>query len=300
MKAGGKQNLLSTEVSRARALLAGGGAATLVLGSLREWVLRAPVQGSRRVTASLIHWNEQLCSAIRDALPLGAPVGKLLREIHPMIRREERHWSRLQGVERQFAFQGAIAVVLPWAVAGLTGSISMNYFTVAGVGFQLVGLGLFYLILRRATRRPKDEQAMVFDLLLATWMRVLGGMGLCAALEAALKRMPLSPHQTSWQQWMAAYQSGSLGLIDFDWRPGMSESREVAKVLTALLKSGSPSADALADMIGQLDDDRQAALEERLAAVPTRLSLVFCAFLTPAVFLILMGGLWPLLKDLSI
>ena len=263
MKAGGKQNLLSTEVSRARALLAGGGAATLVLGSLREWVLRAPVRGSKRVTASLVHWNEQLCWAIRDALPLGAPVGSLLREIHPMIRREERHWKRLQGVERQFAFQGAIAVVLPWAVAGLTGSISLNYFTGAGVLFQCVGLGLFYFILRRATRRPKDEQAMVFDLLLGTWMRVLGGMGLCAALEASLRRMPLSAYRSCWEQWMAAYQSGSLGLVDFDWRPGMLESREIAKILMSLLKSGSPAGDALSDSISQLDDDRQAALEEK-------------------------------------
>ena len=300
MKAGGKQSLLSTEVSRARALLAGGGAATLVLSSLREWVLRAPLRGSSRVTASLVHWNEQLCSAIRDALPLGAPVGALLREIHPMIRREERHWTRLQGVERQFAFQGAIAVVLPWAVASLTGSISVNGWTGAGLAFQIIGLALFYFVLRRATRRKNDEQAMVFDLLLATWMRSLGGMGLYAALESGLRTLPVSRYRTCWEQWLKAYQSGSLGLVDFDWQLGMSESREVAKVLSALLKSGSPSGDALADCISQLDDDRQAALEERLAAVPTRLSLVFCAFLTPAVFLILMGGLWPMLKDLSI
>ncbi|MBI3557592.1 MAG: type II secretion system F family protein [Deltaproteobacteria bacterium] len=125
-------------------------------------------------------------------------------------------------------------------------------------------------------------------------------MGLGAALEAALRKLPLSAYQACWQQWLTAYQSGSLGLVDFDWRPGMNESRDVAKVLNALLKSGSPAGEALSDCISQLDDDRQAALEERLAAVPTRLSLVFCAFLTPAVFSILMGGLWPLLKDLSI
>lgn len=299
MTAAGKSYFLSSEVSRCRAVLAGGADSRSVLGVLRQWELRVPMRGSRRVVSNLFHWNGLLCTAIQDALPLGAPIGRLLREIQPMVRKEERQWSRLQGIERQFAFQGAIALVLPWAVAALSGGIELNGFTAAGAGFQALGLGAFYLMLARATRRKQGEAAWVFDLALAAWMRVLAGMSLYAALVASLKALPAAEWQTSWNRWVAAYDSGSPGLENFDWPKTMEHSPMVAGLLLTLLRSGAPAGEALADWVSQADDERQFELEERLSGIPTRLSLIFCGFFAPAVFLVLMGGLWPTLKNLS-
>ena len=296
-----KNILLSAELSRGRALLAGGAPSQKVLDSFRQWMFRAPTRGSRRITESLVHWNESLCSAIRDALPLGTPIGKLLASIQPMIRREERHWVKLQGIERQFAFQGAIAVVLPWAVAALSGGIQFNFFTFAGVIFQLLGLGLFYFIIRRATRREQDECAWIFDFLISIWMRVLAGMTLYSSLKAALDCSAIgSKYSDSWKTWLQAYDGGASEILSFDWPPSMGMSRETGQLILALLKNGAPAGSTLEDSISQLDDERQSILEDRLAAVPTRLSLAFCAFFTPAVFLILMGALWPTLRNISI
>jgi hypothetical protein len=296
----GKAILLSAEISKGRALIAGGGSGRDVLEQLKRWMFGAPARGSRRLNASLLHWSESICLAVRDALPLGTPLGRLLAEIQPMIRREERHWRRLQALERQFGFQGGIAVVLPWAVAGLSGGVQFNFFTFAGAVFQILGLIAFYFVINRATRRQVDESAWVFDLLVAGWMRVLAGMSLHNALRSSLDAVESSSWHAAWKNWVRAYEGGSFEHHAFGWPAQMKVSGDCAQLFIALLKSGSPAAETLADLIAQLDDDRQAELEERLNTVPTKLSLTFCGFFTPAVFLILLGTLWPALKDLSI
>lgn len=295
-----KQILLSAEVSRGRALLAGGASAQDILLALKQWPLRMPVRGPRRPNASLFSWNSSLCDSIGDALPLGAPVGKLLREVQPMIRREEKHWTKQQGIERQFGFQGAIAVVLPWAVASLSGGIEINLITLAGAAFQAVGLALFYIIIKRASRPVAREQAWMFELLVAAWMRAMAGMSLFAALEAALRSSAAGRYREYWRRWLTGVEGGAAELAVFAWPIDMTVSPEAARLIASLLKSGAPAAETLSDYINQLDDDRQAQFEERIGALPTRLSLAFCAFLTPAVFLILLGALWPSIQDLPL
>lgn len=299
MKNSGKELLLSIELSRARALLAGGASAAVIPAMLREWALRAPMRGSRRATASVLRWCEQLRLAITDALPLGAPVGSLLRAVQPMVRREERHFTRLQGIERQFAFQGGIAIVLPWAVAAIGGEVSFNALTVAGAAVQAVGLVLFYTVIRRAMRPPAGEQSWVFELLVATWMRAHAGMGLRPALGAAVRALPRERYSAPWERWLEAFDSGALHSTDYEWGTDMPASSEAARILRVMLQSGTPAAETLADLIAQVDDERQAELEERIGALPTRLSLVFCALLAPAVFLVFMGGLWPVIQEIS-
>ena len=294
---GRKARLLSAEISRARALLAGGAQATVPLGLLREWEVRQPLRGPLRAPPPLLRWCTRLCGVIREALPLGAPLAPLLRDVHPMVRADERHWTRLQGVERQFAFQGALAVVLPWAVGGLTEGVRLNALSAAGAAIQLVGLALFTLLLRRAVRLRRDEAALLFELVTAIWMRVLSGLGLHAALEGAIAELEDPELRCAWLRWLEAY-AGGAELAVFEWPGEWPQSRELAALLAALLKSGAPAAAALSDVIRQIDDDRQAALEESLAALPTRLSLIFCATLAPAVFLILAGGLWPMFDSL--
>lgn len=296
----GKQILLSAEVSRVRALLAAGGSSVDAYQRLRQWIHQVPLRGNRRMNSSLRAWNEDLCAAIQDTLQLGAPVGVLLRQVQPMVRREERHWTKLQGIEKQFGFQGGLAVVIPWSVASLSGGIGMNLFSFGGFFCQILGLGLFYATIRRATRRIQNEQAWVFEVLVSTWMRCLAGQGLRAALEAVMARRERSRYLSHWQNWLAVFDGGANEQSEYGWPERMVVSRETSSLMSALLKTGAPASEVLADAIHQLDDERQTLLEERLASVPTTLSLIFCAFFTPAVFLILIGALWPTLSVLSI
>lgn len=291
-----KANLLSGEISRRRALLAGGGTAQDTLLALRQWHLSIPQRGRLRPSDSIVRWNEVICSVIREVIGLGAPVGKLLREIQPMIRREERHFVKQKGVERQFAFQAAIAVVLPWAVASLSGGVRFNMFTAAGLFFQVAGLLVFAVIVRNASRSTDQENAWLFDFLVSVWMRTLAGMSLHAALVAALEQAPFGSFKEHWSSWLRAYDGGSSQLDSFLWPDQMSQSHIAAGLLVSLLRSGAPAGDSLADYIAQLDDDRQALFEERVGALPVRLSLGFCAFFAPAVFLVLFGALWPSLQ----
>lgn len=299
-KAMGKLTLLSAEISRGRALLAGGASGHEILLALKQWVLRMPMRGPRRPNPSLFRWNDRLCGAIQEALPLGGPVGQLLREVQPMIRREEKHWVKQQAVERQFGFQGAIAMVLPWGVASLSGGIELNIMTASGAVFQALGLGAFYLIIHRASRPVAREQAWLFEYLVAAWMRVRAGLSLFAGLEAALRGSEVSAYRQAWQRWLKAHEGGATELEAFAWPASMEQSPELGRLLHALLKTGAPAAETLADLINQLDDERQAEFEERIGTLPTRLSLAFCALLTPAVFLVLLGSLWPSLQSLPL
>lgn len=291
--------MLSLEISRGRALLAGGASVADILVSLRQWRLKAPNRGTRKIVENLAYWNVCLCQALEECLSLGAPVGRLLREVQPMVRREERSWVKLQVTERQFAFQGAVAFILPWAVAGLTDGISLNTFAAAGLGFQCAGLGFFQYLIRRATRRPENEATWLFEFLVSAWMRVLAGMSLHPALRSALRATSDSMFSLAWRGWLTAYDGGCVSTRDYCWPAEMKASPEIARFVSALLRSGAPAADALADYLSQMDEERQAALEERIGALPPRISLLFCGFLAPAMFLILMGGLWPTLSTLS-
>jgi hypothetical protein len=288
-----KVNLLSSELSRNRALAAGGAQASDILVALRRWAAEAPTRGTRKTPTPIFRWQRNLTDSISDTLALGAPIGPLLREAHPMVRREERQCAKLQALERQFGFQGAIALVLPWAVAALTGGVRATVPTFAGAFCQLLGLVAFYFMIRHALhgKGKKDaERQWLFEFLVSLWMRTLAGMALQQCLGATLDKMPLSEFRTAWSGWLAARASA----CSYVWKS--KDSERLAALIEPLLTNGAPASEVLSHIISQIDDDRQMELEERIAALPTKLSLVFCGLLTPAVFLVLLGALWPILS----
>lgn len=293
-----KNYLLSNEVSRGRALLAGGAATQEVLGLLRQWGVRAPKKGSRRAIESLLGWNDKLVAVLSESLPLGSPVGRILKESQSMIKREERLWLKLQGLERQYALQASIALVLPWAVAAFAGDISLNFYSILGFVFQVIGVLFFLLIVKSATKTPVDELTRVFDLLVSIWMRSLAGVSLHSSIEVSVRNIPHSNFASTWKNWLTSFDSAG-NVEKFDWPSELSASRDIGALLGSLLRSGAPASETLSDFIGQIDDERQAALEDRIGSVPTRLSLAFCAFFAPAVFFILMGALWPTLQEMN-
>ena len=96
-----KKNLLSSEISRSRALLAGGSSTLEILKNHNQWS-KAFVSGS---SYQMKNWSDQICNAIEESLPLGAPIGSLLREIQTQVRKEERNLAKLDGLKKQFGFQ---------------------------------------------------------------------------------------------------------------------------------------------------------------------------------------------------
>jgi hypothetical protein len=242
------------------------------------------------VPEGLNRWNETLCAALRDAHVLGAPAGAILAAAQPMIRQTERHLARLRGVEQQFAFQAAIALVLPWAAAAIAGSITLNPPSLAGAALQAMGIGFFHFLLRRALRPATGDGEWAFGFAISIWMRLLAGMSLHGALSKTIEQFSPHPYAEAWQRWLTAREGGAEAT--FNWPAGMEASVELSALASSLLKSGAASAEVFSDFIRRVDDERQFRLDERLAALPTRLSLAFCLFFVPSVFLVLLGSLW--------
>ncbi|MEW6057513.1 MAG: type II secretion system F family protein [Bdellovibrionota bacterium] len=296
----GKQVLLSSVLSQMRTLLLGGGSTNEVLARLRGWGISVPVRGVLRPSPRCLRWCDQLCVALRTAIPLGAPVAEVLRELYPLVIREERRWMKLKVIERQFGFQGALALVVPWAVAAVVGTVPLNYWGLGGAVFQSIGLAAFCLLVRKATDEKVDESSWLFDFMMNVWMQIEAGVHLHKAVQTSVQADPSSPFARQWMQWMASVETNGSLAKGFVWPERFELSAEVSNVLTHLLQTGAPGSDFLSTSIAQLEDEKQASQEEQLALVPTKISLVFCGFFTPAVFLIFIGALWPELSTLSI
>ncbi len=305
----GTVSLLSAEVSKGRALAAGGASTSEILALLHCWKIRGC--GSSRGSESILLWGERVYQALKGGERMGVPCARVLAQAHPMIVREERQWMRLAGLEKQYGLQGALAMVLPWCVAAMVGGGSgFSSLSAAGAGLQILGLLLFYLIVRKTTRPICDERVWLRDLMADVWLRVLCGQGVYGALEVSLDALEGSlgkksialraTFQLQWRAWFRALQGGAISCGATNgaalFHEKLSRSREAAALLHSLARSGAPAAETLSDWIGQINDECHANMEERLAGVPTALSLVFCFFLTPAVFLIMAGALWPMLQ----
>jgi hypothetical protein len=231
-------------------------------------------------------------------------VSVVLKQAQALVRREERQWARLQGLKRQFAFQGAVALVVPWGAAALAGSVSANPPALAGAGFQALGLVAFQWFTSRTLRESDSEARWLAEFLTGAWLRVSSGSSLGAALAAALDAATPSVGRKLgpaawWRLWLRAVTGApSEQGACFAWPEELGRSRAVSEALASLLRAGAPAGEVLSEWVERLEEDRQEELEERIGALPVKLSLCFCLFFTPAVFLILFGALWPSLSDL--
>lgn len=293
----GKEILLSYEISKTRALLAGGLSASDALKLLKQWAQASKLSTKSRIFKNTYHWYEILCMALQDCIPLGARVGDLLKEIQPIIRQQERYLFQLQSLERQFGFQGAIALVLPWAVVAVSGKINFNIFTFIGILLQLAGLLFFYFKLKVSLKTNVPEETWVFEFFISVLMRLSAGLDLHNALSKSLDVNCASKFRTEWKQWLSAYNSGA-DLIYYKWPSQLKHCIETSQFILPLLRSGAPALQAVTDIVSQLVDLRQTRLTEKLGQLPTQLSLIFCIFFTPAVFLLFLGSIWPTLNFL--
>lgn len=297
-------------LSRTRALLCAGAQVNEILMPIREWAHQAPRSGRSVASPEVLLWSEKLTSIMTDAMSTGASLTGLLSQAQILVRREERLWVKAKSTERQLAFQGAIAIVLPWAVAAITDGLKFSPFLAAGLICQLLGLAVFYLLVRRALRHVRDERYWLSSLVLGLWMRLLAGQNPVEALERALEDCrPATAEKKgierscfrAWERWLVVMKANAFSEIAFQWRDRSDPlplSEEFSQLLARLIRGGAPAAEVLREYIDQLEETRQSAFEERLAVLPVRLALVFCLFLAPAVFLILMGAIWPSISGL--
>lgn len=284
-------------------MLAGASAQTVVNGLTAWRYQNLPQSGKENgFLVNILNYCRSLETAAAEAIHTGASVQSLLKLVSPRVRRLERFAARMDGLEKQFGFQGAIVLVLPWAVAAAQKSFTFNWFYVAALGFQIAGGLLFFLLLSRVQRSTSRENDFLLVFLTKTWMRVECGENLDLALNNALQSGADKRHRDFrlyWIKWRTGIRTGALVSSDFfSWPPWMSESADVGRILLSLLDSGAPAADTLANLVAELEDARHDDFEQRVQEIPTRLSLIFCVSFTPAVFLILIGSLWPNLNTL--
>jgi hypothetical protein len=303
-----KSIFLSTEIARARGLLAGGASIEDLLFLFRRWRTEKPVRGKRKTPQAIALRADTIIEVLQESLAFGAPSEQLLARLQPMIRLEERHWTKLGIIERQYAFQGALAVVVPWAVAALVGELDPNPAMLLGAAFQIMGLGAFTIAVRRAlmpSASDYKEGVWIFELLLATWMRVLSGTSLHEGLLRSLEQSKDGEVAQTWRSWISSYTAKGVTVAvgadsSFRWPRHLESSAEAVRFLEPLLVRGAAASEALGTLLNQMDDERQFNLEERLSGLSVRLSLIFTVSFTPAVFAILVGALWPMIKDLPI
>ena len=284
-----KQNNLSRELSRLRALALAGAPVPSMLSGIETWRRTSEAGSKNQYKVKISNQAEMLEHTLKDAAHSGASVESLLKETLPRVRRLERFAVKMDGLERQFAFQAAIAIVLPWFVVFVQpGAIQFNFLYVIGGFFQCVGALLFYWLLVRSSRSPSIEKDYLFQFLSCVWMGVKCGSSLSAAVMHAFDRLGLKPHEKIYHRyWKLWFEREHNQQAVFEWPLWAAESRSVADILSSLSQSGAPAAEVLSNLLSEIEDDRQDTFEQRLQELPTRLALVFCLSFTPAVFCIL-------------
>ncbi len=334
------ESLLSTEISHCRALAVSGVNVQDVVFRIKRWLVQVTNNRKKNRNESLLFWGKNLCHVIEESLPLGAPIGVLLKEVHPLIRTEEKNWKKLGNIEKQFGFQGAIAVVLPWAVAAIVGGLKFdhpqaNLFFLCGIFLQAFGLFTFYWFIKNIMKRKQSEKAWLFHFMVSIWMRTLSGFSLYTSIETVLNQLSMNYggfasqfvartlpsvafasyksagrssfdkssgtfFSQSWKSWLTIQTAGLLTKQEWTWPKMMPSSASFSIILKSLLENGAPANDVLSNILVQLDEERQNEVEEKLNSLPTKFSLAFCIFFTPAIFLIFIGALWPNLSGFLI
>lgn len=292
--------LLSTQVSKAQSLLLSGSMPFEVEQVFARWGFKTKNLGTQKLPPKLLEWNNTLCEVTRLASDLGFPISPILKEIGPIVKLEEKLWSKLKNYEKQFAAQIALVLVLPWACATMSGPFPWGVFSFCGACLQILGCGLFYFFVRRALNDKNEEDAFLFELLVQLRIRLLSGVTLGNALEETLARIQATVSDTEktknlthcWQQWQQGLAAFSEEL-HVEWLKNFTKSQEIAATLQEFAMKGAPCSEPLAHWIEQILDERQSRLELQIGMLPTVLSVVICLFLAPAFFLILGENLWP-------
>jgi hypothetical protein len=302
-------SLLSTQVSKARSLLLSGSLSYEVQQIFQKWNLKVSTSARGHFPEKLLEWNRTLCEVCKSATDLGFSILPILKEVAPIVRLEEKLWTKLKNYERQFAAQIALVLVLPWACASVSGPFPWGAFSAVGAVLQILGCVFFYFLVRRALVDKNLEESFLFELLLQIHIRLLAGVPLAGAMKIALNQVsghalsghtahsPFSSMNTkdlvqNWQQWCK-------GLWAFDeshkmeWPTSYARSAEIAATLQEFYLKGAPCTEPLANLIQQLLEERQSRLDLKIGMLPTALSMVICLFLAPAFFLILGENLWP-------
>lgn len=294
-----KNNLLSPELSKAKALVYSACSAQMILVLFQNWKMQRTIFGQNVVLKSLHRWNQLLIDVIQESIVLGAPLTEMLQEMHSIVRAEEKLWMKLKLVEQQMAFQGAIVFVLPWFASAFSGKLEWNFWVAIGLFLQALGLLGFYHAFSSLISKKQTETRWVFNLVIAIQSRVLSGQTLFLAFQSALQKMDPDPLllKQAWNDWFEAHRNGSLIHHSYAWKK-FSLSKDFSSLLAVLLRNGAQASQTLKEFALQYADEIHYQIEEKILFLPTKVSLLFCLFFAPAFFFILIGSLWTNLKNL--
>lgn len=289
-----KKISLAFEISKIQALLLSGESTHRVRRDFEAWLL--PYSAVRAVGREklLVDRGLKILDVLKTAERLGASLVPALKELKRFIREEERLLERLVGVERQFALQAAIGVVLPWFVAVASFGLRWNILFGLALASQAVGIFIFYYIIKRVMSDRDLERQFLFNLIMDVWLSCSAGVHLHAALAEALKRPQLyrEPFSDWWQSWLHHIVTDTRHDSQHQWSVEASYSPEVGQLLRRILSSGVGVQTILIDWLDNASDDRLFEVQNRLNQLPTLVSLVFCVCFAPAMFLVLFGSVY--------
>jgi len=291
------------------AALAGAGALLLALAA----ALLLSMEARQRDLAARIRQVTRPSSptARRQAKPL-QPLGRLLQQLGELLRRTALFSEKdLAELERAVAaagfnphravpaFLGAklIAVVLlpllGWGLAEFTGGGQRIWLMPAG-GLVLGILAPGWVV--AALRRPYVAALSgglpdALDLLVVC---AESGLGLDSAVERVAREMEFSNPAIALELSLLAQELRMLpdrgaALMRLGERTGIESFQRLSATLSQTLRYGTPLAQALRVLAGEMRQERMIRLEERAARLPALLVLPLILFILPCLFIVLIG-----------
>lgn len=297
----------------ASALVGGGGGLSHLKSKMQSHLLM-------KQDHVMLEWNHEILAVLEQIQLLGASCATLLRDLAHCVRDDEKRLKKVSTLEKQFAFQGAVVIILPWGAVALTNHFSWNIPTLIGFIFQLMGALLFSAMVRRMRKADHGEVSLLRNLMMAVWIRTRAGLSLAESLRAVIlagqrtsaslqtvpgsiqfkdkfKHQFLDQFNAQWRQWFQSLERASEepALI---WLRNYPESNFLAQALEPLMLQGAPTASFLGYHLQYLEELRHTEWEQKLVMMPSYLSLLFCGFFAPSAFFLLLGSLWDQIAPL--
>ncbi|KAA2211309.1 type II secretion system F family protein [Teichococcus oryzae] len=291
------------------AVLAGGGALLLALaaalllnGEAKQRDLAARIRQVTRPSGT---------AARRQARPL-QPLSRLLQRLGEVLRRTALFSAKdLAELERAVAaagfnphravptFLGAkllTVILLPllgWLLAEFSGGGQRIWLMPAG-GLVLGILAPGWVV--AALRRPyvaalSSGLPDALDLLVVC---AESGLGLDSAVERVAREMEFSNPAIALELSLLAQElrmlpDRSAALMRLGERTGIESFQRLSATLSQTLRYGTPLAQALRVLAGEMRQERMIRLEERAARLPALLVLPLILFILPCLFIVLIG-----------
>lgn len=287
---------LSAIVIKMKAFSLGGASIYEVNELYQLWVMKAKINSN--VCNRLQSWIDIIDDCIKKSIKSGAPIGLIFEKIYPIIYQEECLIKKIKSVEKQYAFQGAIIIVLPWFVCLLFNKFQLNPLYILGICLQIFGVLLMVYFFKKTLKSESSEINFLKILLSNLWLNVMVEGSLLSSIDIVINKvLPNNKNNyfelnNNWSKWFQNVYKGDQKYKNY-FNEKFYRSKEVSEILEKALKLGAPAIELISEIYKHVEEESKVEFEENIMILPTMLSLLFCFVFAPACLFILVGVLWP-------